>query len=70
MTRAWARVEEGQTDAGIQELQRALAAYEATGAKLWRAHFLGLLARALEKARRHGEADDRGRGDRPGRANL
>jgi DNA-binding winged helix-turn-helix (wHTH) protein/tetratricopeptide (TPR) repeat protein len=56
MTRAWARVEEGQTDAGIQELQRALAAYEATGAKLWRAHFLGLLARALEKARRHSEA--------------
>jgi DNA-binding winged helix-turn-helix (wHTH) protein/tetratricopeptide (TPR) repeat protein len=56
MNRGWARVEEGQTDGGIQELQRALAAYEATGAKLWRAHFLGLLARALEKAGRHGEA--------------
>jgi DNA-binding winged helix-turn-helix (wHTH) protein/tetratricopeptide (TPR) repeat protein len=56
MSRGWARVEDGQTEAGIQELQRALAAYDATGAKLWRAHFLGLLARALEKVGRHGDA--------------
>jgi len=56
MSRGWARAEQGETDAGIQELQRALAAYDATGAKLWRAHFLGLLARALGKAGRHGEA--------------
>ena len=33
-----------------------MAAYDATGAKLWRAHFLGLLARGLEKAGRPGEA--------------
>ena len=56
MNRGWARAEQGETDAGIQELQRALAAYDATGAKLWRAHFLGLLARAQAKAGRQGEA--------------
>src|SRR5262249_2759671 len=35
------------TEQGIQQMRRGLAAYEATGAKLWRPHFLGLLAGAL-----------------------
>ncbi len=42
----WAEVEMGQKS-GIERMQRGLAAYEATGAKLWRPHFLGLLAIAL-----------------------
>jgi DNA-binding winged helix-turn-helix (wHTH) protein/tetratricopeptide (TPR) repeat protein len=56
MNRGWARVEQSGDDDGIQELQRGLAAYDATGARLWRAHFLGLLALAHEKMRRHDEA--------------
>jgi DNA-binding winged helix-turn-helix (wHTH) protein/predicted ATPase len=52
MNRGWARVEHGQVDDGIHELQRGLAAYEATGAKLFRTHFLGLLAQALGGAGR------------------
>jgi len=48
--RGWALAEQGQVDEGIQELRRGLADYEATGARLWRAHFLGLLAQALGRA--------------------
>jgi DNA-binding winged helix-turn-helix (wHTH) protein/predicted ATPase len=56
MIRGWTRVQVGDTDEGIQELQRGLAAYDATGAKLWRAHFLGLLGRALKDVGRTQEA--------------
>ena len=52
MNLARARVEHGQIEEGIQELQRRLTAYDAAGAKLWRAHFLGLLALALAGAGR------------------
>jgi predicted ATPase len=56
MNRGWARVEQGETEDGARELERGLAAYDATGAKLWRGHFLGLLARARERAGRISEA--------------
>jgi predicted ATPase/DNA-binding winged helix-turn-helix (wHTH) protein len=46
----WAQLEQGQPDKGIELMQRGLAAYQATGAKLWRSHFLGLLAEGLAKA--------------------
>ena len=52
MHRGWALTEQGAVGDGLQELRRGLAAYEATGARLWRAHFLGLLAQALAKADR------------------
>ena len=53
--RGWARVEQGALDEGVDELRRGLAAYAATGARLWRAQSLGLLAQALTKA---GQFDD------------
>ena len=56
MIRGWTRVQVGDIDEGIHELQRGLAAYDATGAKLWRAHFLGLLGRALKDVGRTQEA--------------
>jgi predicted ATPase len=37
---------------GLHELRHGLAAYEATGAKIWRPYFLGFLALALAKADR------------------
>jgi predicted ATPase len=43
----WALSEQGSPDEGLREMRRGLDAYEATGGKLWRAHFLGLLAEAL-----------------------
>jgi predicted ATPase len=46
----WAEVDEGHLAQGIERLRRGLSAHEATGARLWRAHFLALLARALAKA--------------------
>ncbi len=52
MNRGWALVEQASVTDGLQELRRGLAAYEATGARLWRAYFLGLLAQALAKADR------------------
>jgi DNA-binding winged helix-turn-helix (wHTH) protein/predicted ATPase len=52
MNRGWARAEQRSVNDGLDELRRGLAAYEATGARLWRAHFLGLLAQALAKADR------------------
>jgi predicted ATPase len=53
--RGWARVEQGALDEGVDELRRGLTAYAATGARLWRAQSLGLLAQALTKA---GQFDD------------
>lgn len=37
-------------------MRQGLAAYEATGARLWRPHFLRLLANALSKAKQTEEA--------------
>jgi predicted ATPase len=50
INRGWARVEQGWGEEGIDELQHGLSAYEATGARLWRAYSLGLLAQAFAKA--------------------
>jgi DNA-binding winged helix-turn-helix (wHTH) protein/predicted ATPase len=55
MTRGSALVEQGSVADGLEDLRRGLAAYEATGARLWRAYFLGLLAQALAKAGRNQE---------------
>jgi len=52
MNRGWARVAQGLVGEGLAELRRGLAAYESTGARLWRPYFLGLLAQALAKADR------------------
>jgi DNA-binding winged helix-turn-helix (wHTH) protein/predicted ATPase len=48
----WAEAELGTTQDGIDQMQRGLAAYQATGAKLWCPYFLGLLAEQLAKAGR------------------
>jgi DNA-binding winged helix-turn-helix (wHTH) protein/predicted ATPase len=53
INRGWARVEQGDMEGGIDELQRGLTAYQATGAKLWRPYSLGLLAQALSRAGRN-----------------
>jgi predicted ATPase len=45
----WAQVEQGDAESGVEQLRVALAAYRATGAKLWQAHYLGLLAEALAR---------------------
>jgi predicted ATPase/DNA-binding winged helix-turn-helix (wHTH) protein len=50
--RGWAQVEGGQTEKGIALMQSGLAAYEATGTKLWRSQFLGLLVEAMISAKR------------------
>jgi DNA-binding winged helix-turn-helix (wHTH) protein/predicted ATPase len=52
MIRGWALVELGAVTDGVEELRSGLSAYEATGARLWRPYFLGLLAQALAKADR------------------
>jgi predicted ATPase len=52
----WARVEQRAFEDGIGELRRGIAAYEATGARLWRAHSLGLLAQALTASGHHDRA--------------
>ncbi|MEA5537468.1 adenylate/guanylate cyclase domain-containing protein [Limnoraphis robusta Tam1] len=46
----WALVELGQTDLGINQLRRGIAAHAATGAKISWTYFLGLLAQAHAKA--------------------
>jgi adenylate cyclase len=46
----WAEAELGEVQVGIARMQRGLAAYEATGAKLRCPYFLGLLADQLCKA--------------------
>lgn len=46
--RGWARVWQGtEAGEGIDELRLGLATYEASGAKLWRTRFLGMLAESL-----------------------
>ena len=51
----WAAAKRGHTPQGIEQMQRGLAAYEATGAKLWLPYLLGLLAEALSDADRSQE---------------
>ncbi len=48
----WAEAELGDAESGIEKMQRGLAGYEATGAKLRSPYFLGLLADQLRKAGR------------------
>jgi tetratricopeptide (TPR) repeat protein len=54
--RGWACVEQGAVQDGIEELRRGIAAYDATGARLWRAQSLGYLAQALTTSGQHGQA--------------
>ena len=54
--RGWAVAELGEPVKGIEELRQGLAAYEATGASLWKGYSLGLLARALARAGRFEQA--------------
>jgi DNA-binding winged helix-turn-helix (wHTH) protein/predicted ATPase len=50
LNRGWARIEQGYSTEGIQELRDGLSACESTGTRIWRAHFVGLLAQALASA--------------------
>jgi len=52
----WAEAELGDAEGGIEKMQRGLAEYEVTGAKLRSPYFLGLLADQLSKAGRPEEA--------------
>jgi len=45
----WANVELGDVQRGIKQMQEAIAAFEATGGKLWLPYFLGLLADQFAK---------------------
>jgi predicted ATPase len=44
MLRGWALAEQGQGAEGISQLREGLAAFQATGAEVWRSYFLVLLA--------------------------
>ncbi|MFC3106699.1 adenylate/guanylate cyclase domain-containing protein [Undibacterium arcticum] len=46
----WALAEQGRAAEGIEKMQQGLSAYLATGAELWRTHFLALLAEAYGRA--------------------
>ncbi|TDF62673.1 adenylate/guanylate cyclase domain-containing protein [Cupriavidus sp. L7L] len=46
----WALAHSGRATEGVDMIQRGLGAYRATGAELWRTHFLALLAEACAKA--------------------
>ena len=48
----WAEAELGDAEGGIEKMQRGLAEYEMTGAKLRSPYFLGLLADQLSRAGR------------------
>jgi predicted ATPase len=52
----WADAELGNAQRGIEQMQRGLATYESSGAKLWSPYFLGLLADQLAKSGRLEEA--------------
>jgi DNA-binding winged helix-turn-helix (wHTH) protein/predicted ATPase len=54
----WAEAELGNRQIGIDQMQRGIAAFRATGAKLWCPHFLGLYAEQLGKDGRAEEALD------------
>ncbi|MHA7685009.1 adenylate/guanylate cyclase domain-containing protein [Cupriavidus sp. PET2-C1] len=46
----WALAHLGRAAEGVDMIQRGLSAYRATGAELWRTHFLALLAEACTRA--------------------
>ncbi len=46
----WALAAQGRAAEGIEKMQQGLSAYRATGAELWRTHFLALLAEAYARA--------------------
>jgi class 3 adenylate cyclase/predicted ATPase len=50
MLRGWGLAEQGQVEEGIGQLRQGLAAYQATGAELWRSYFLSLLAEGYRQA--------------------
>ena len=52
VTRGWALIDQGQAEEAIEQIRQGLDGHQATGTELLRAHFLGLLAEALGKARR------------------
>jgi DNA-binding winged helix-turn-helix (wHTH) protein/predicted ATPase len=54
--RGWSMADQGDIDAGIEQMRRGLTFSETTGAKLWRPHWQGLLAAALAKAGQLDEA--------------
>jgi tetratricopeptide (TPR) repeat protein len=56
MTRGWAQAIRGETDMGIKLLRDGLTSYLATGTRQQHAHFLALLAEALDEAGRVTEA--------------
>ena len=56
MNRGWARIAQDDPDGGIEEMRRGLSMYDASGARLWRPHYLGLLARALAGAKHINDA--------------
>ena len=47
--RGWAVAGQGQGAAGISQLRKGLATYQATGAEIWRPYFLALLAEVQGK---------------------
>jgi len=46
----WTLAAQGRAAEGIERMQQGLSAYRATGAELWRTHFLALLAEACARA--------------------
>ena len=54
----WAEAELGNRQIGLGQMERGVAAYRASGAKLWCPHFLGLYAEQLGKDGRVEEALD------------
>ena len=52
MELGWVEAELGNLQPGIEQMQRGMAAYRATGASLWFTYFAGLLADQLAKAAR------------------
>jgi predicted ATPase len=47
----WVLAEQGQAEKGIAQMRQGLTSYQATGADLYRPHFLALLAEACGKGR-------------------
>lgn len=48
----WVLAEQGRAAEGIERMQQGMSAFRATGAELWRTHFLALLAEAYARAGR------------------
>jgi tetratricopeptide (TPR) repeat protein len=52
----WVEAEQGLVEMGLEHMRNSLRSYAATGATLWRTHFLSLMAGVLSKAGRRDEA--------------